>query len=87
MEQIFATISTSSAGSSANFESGFSAGGVSESSHFESSSFGSSGAVGADFGASASGFDVATAAFNSVDSNQDGSISRDEFAQFFQKGL
>lgn len=87
MEQIFATISASGASSSANFESGFSAGGVSESSQFESSSFGSAEAVGGSFGASSSGFDVATAAFNSVDSNQDGGISREEFAQFFQKGL
>ena len=97
MEQIFATISTSSTttqgqdfssfSSSANFGSGLSADGASVVSYSESSSFGGADAVSADFGASASGVDVATAAFNSVDTNQDGSISRSEFAQFFEKGL
>ena len=87
MEQIFSTVSTRTTIAQDNDFSGLSAGAANGFSYSESSSFGSADAVSGDFGASASGFDVAAAAFNGVDTNQDGSISRSEFAQFLEKGL
>jgi len=57
---------------------------------FESSSSSfSSGAGGAGAGAGfgGAGFDVAAAAFNSADTNKDGSLSAQEFNNFVQGGL
>jgi len=53
------------------------------SSSYESSSYSSTGGVGGATG----GFDVASAAFNSADTNKDGSLNASEFNNFVQGGL
>ena len=45
------------------------------------------GIIVAGFGGGAGGFDVASAAFQGVDTNHDGGIDRAEFSRFFQQGL
>jgi hypothetical protein len=78
--------------SSSSFEGGFNVAGAGlqeasaeggSFSSFESSSF----SAGAASGAASGGFDLAASAFNSADTNQDGTLSRDEFAKFYQQGL
>lgn len=60
--------------------------GFGASSYEASSSYSSTGGVGG-VGVGGAGFDVAAAAFNSADTNKDGSLSSQEFNNFVQGGL
>jgi len=66
--------------------SGGAGGGYGGSSSYESSSFASSSGVGGGVGGGG-GFDLASAAFQSADTNQDGGLSATEFNKFVQGGL